>query len=50
MGDKIKFSKEQFAFLVTKRAKIMYIISCVFQKRILMPDYEAEAQERKYKC
>ncbi len=50
MKYKIKFTKKRFNYLVTKRAKILYIISCIFQKRILMPDYEELAQERKYKC
>lgn len=50
MKRKIKFSKVQLDFLVTKRAKMLYIISCIFQKNILMPDYEIKAQERKTRC
>ena len=46
---KIKFRKERWNELVTKRAKILYLISCIFQIPILLPAYEEKAQMRKYR-
>ena len=45
---KIKFKKERWNYLVTKRAKLLYLISCIFQIRILLPSYEEKVQENKY--
>lgn len=42
---KIVFSKRHFKErLVTKRAKLLYIISCIFQVHIPMPEFEFRAQ------
>lgn len=49
MKHKIKFSKKYLKEnLITKRAKILYIISCIFQIRIKMPDYELKAQTKRF--
>ncbi len=43
---KIIFSKKHFKErLITKRAKLLYIISCIFQVRIHMPEFECKAQK-----
>lgn len=43
---KIVFSKKHFKErLVTKRAKLLYIISCIFQVHIIMPEFECRAQK-----
>lgn len=48
MKHRIKFSKKYLKEnLITKRAKVLYVICCFFQIRIKMPNFECKAQREK---